>query len=644
MMTKTAGGGGRLAWVLGCAAALAASHACAAPAVTDMVVHEIFENGTKVDSLEGDVKVQGRSPSGTPLPRIDKGQVLPPGTQLGAGPAVLIELRRASPPLSVRIEPRTRITVVRSDANGASVDVLGGQAGFSLTGRLNFYFGVTAFQKVLALARGTQFSVDANRSCIGGADAPCVTVRLDEGRLNLETRRPVLLGPAARPPSASGEDETVVVVDPMNAGETRLLSLEPEKFALQFDTPQAAEAHFAQELEKARSDRNPLDVLRALRNLLVIHRLNDRHEDALMLAEEGIRLARRESDRLWEFRFLIDEAFTTWRLKRDRSAFDLFDRAFGMTDVIEAVDARTDLAALYSRYGNIRFDARNRSDPRPDIDVAEDYARRSLQLREAQAGDRPSLDLSMSHYGLGMLLRIGREDAVQASTHLERALEIRRQVLGRHDDVSTAEMMAEAALTSERVVSQGAPRCPAPGLDEPFRQVRLQFEESAAMLSRLSPDSKYRSYPAVVRRMADFRRRVGEWLEDHCRSPAAADEFRAAQADYERAIDEWARQPGNTLAERRFAFRGLGQTRLRLKEPGEAARALQQAYGLAIEERCATPPGLEAPSFKWIGELLELLAQSAAASGTADAAAAYRRTLSDVESVCRATTPREPLR
>ena len=609
-----------------------------------MVVHEIFENGTKVDSVEGDLRVQGRSPTGTALQRIDKGQVLPPGTQLGVGARVLIELKRASPPLSVRIEPRTRITVVRSDANGASVDVSDGQAGFSLTGRLNFYFGVTAFQKVLALARGTQFSVDANRHCIGDAGAPCVTVRLDEGQLNLETRRPVLLGPAARPASASGEDETVIVVDQMITGQIRRLALEPEKFALRFDTPQAAEAYFTRELEMARSDRDSLEVLRALRNLLVIRRLNDRHEGALMLAEEGIRLARREGDRVWEFRFLIDQAFTTWRLKRDRSAFDLFDRALGMTDVIEALDARTDLAALYSRYGNIRFDARNRSDPKPDIDVAEDYARRSLQLREAQAGERPSLDLSMSHYGLGMLLRIGREDAVQASTHLERALEIRRQVLGQRDDVSTAEMMAEAALARERVVSQGDLRCPAQGLDDSFDPVRLQFEESVAMLSRLSPDRKYRSYPAIVRRTADFRRRVGEWLEDHCRSPAATGEFRAAQADYERAIDEWAKQPGNTLAERRFALRGLGQARLRLQEPGEAARALQQAYALAIEERCATPPGPEAPSFKWIGELLELLGQSAAASGAADAAAAYRRTLSDVESVCRATTPRERLR
>jgi hypothetical protein len=610
-----------------------------------MVVHRIFESGTEVDSIEGDLRVQGKGPSGTPLSRIDKGQILLPGTQLGAGARVLIELKRASPPLSVRIEPRTRITVVRSDANGAAVDVSDGQAGFSLTGRLNFYFGVTAFQKVLALARGTQFSVGANRRCAGSADAPCVTVRLDEGRLNLETRRPVLLGAAVRPASAGGEDETVVVVDPMIAGETRLLSLEPEKFALQFDTPQAADARFTQELQKARSGGDSLEVLRALRNLLVIRRLNDRHEDALMLAEEGIRLARREGDRLWEFRFLIDQAFTTWRLRRDRSAFDLFDRALGMTDVIEAADTRTDLAALYSRYGNIRFDARNRSDPRPDIDVAEDYARRSLQLREAQAGERPSLDLSMSHYGLGMLLRIGREDAVQASAHLEQALEIRRQVLGQRDDVSTAEMMAEAALTREQVVSQGDLRCPAQGLDDPFAPVRMQLQESAAMLSRLSPpDRQYRSYPAIVRRTADFRRRVGEWLEDHCRSPAAAAEFRAAQADYERAIDDWAKQPGNTLAERRFALRGLGQTRLRLKEPGAATRALQQAYALAREERCATPPSPEAPSFKWIGELLELLAQSAAANGAANAAAAYRRTSSDVESVCRATTPPEPPR
>lgn len=633
------------------AACLLASVVCAAgtgssawaATGSDIVVSRIFDDGRLVDVVDGPLKVELRSPSGALTTRLEKGQVLPPQTQLAPRAGVLVELARAEPRLQVRVEPRTRLTIVRTDANGAALDVGEGQASFTLSGRLNFFFGVSAYKRVLALARGTRFTVDARGGCGGRADAPCVQVQLDEGRLDLETRRPLQLSATGPLPAATlDEDATVLVVDALVAGDRRALPLEPEQFALRFDSPQAADAHYSRDLQQARAAGDPAAVLRALRNLLVVRRLADRHDAALALADEGLQLAQREGDRLWTFRFLIDKGFIAWRLQRNRAALEPFERAFAMHDVVQDAGARTDLAALYTRYGNIRFDARDRNQPQADLAIAQDFLQRGLALREAAAGPVPTLDLSMSHYALGMLLRIGRDDAVQSSLHLQRAVQIRRQVLGDRDDVSSAEMMAEAALTAERVASEGRPACLAGGGGggadpaAPFHTARRLFEDSLAMLQRLSPDPPYRSYAAVARRSADQRRRAGDWLLAGCRADAAAQaEFIAARADYQRSLAAWARQPGNTLTERRFAWRGLGLAALQLRAWAQAEEALQQALALALDDRCSTPPGPEAPSFGWIGDVLDGLAQAADGGGQAEAAAAYRRRRADVESACR---------
>lgn len=617
-----------------------------ATSATDIVVSRIVDAGGEVATVDGPLKVQLRAASGAVTHHLQRGQVLAPLTQLSAGAGVTIELARTDPRLQLRVEPRTRLTLVRSDADGAAVDLGEGRVSFSLSGRLGFFFGVTAFKQVLALARSTRFTVDARRHCDDRPGAPCVEVVLDEGRLNLETRRPLQVGTGAGAGSGSGpasaaaalqDDATVLVVDPMSAGESRSLSLAPEQFALRFDSNQAADTHYVAELERARAGAEPAAVLRALRNLLVVRRLADRHDDALALADEGLALAQRDGDRLWEFRFLIDRAFTTWRLRRDRSALDLFERAFAMSDVIEAADTRTDLGALYARYGNIRFEARDRLRPQADLDIAEALVRRSVQLREAAPGEPPTLDLSMSHYALGLLLRIGRDDPVQSNIHLQRALEIRRQVLGGRDDVSTAEMMSEAALTLERVVADASPTCPAEGAADPYQPARLLFDDSLAMLERLSPDRPYRSFAAVARRSADLRRRSGDWLLADCHAEAAAQaEFAAARSGYERSLAAWSVQPGNTRSERRFAWWGLGRTALRQRAWADADKALQQAYTLALDERCSTPPSPEAPSFDWVAGLLELRAQAAEGGGAPEAAAAHRRLRADLAGLCGA--------
>ena len=147
------------------------------------------------------------------------------------------------------------------------------------------------------------------------------------------------------------------------------------------------------------------------------------------------------------------------------------------------------------------------------------------------------------------------------------------------------------------------------------------------MLSRLSPDADHRSIGAIARRMADFQRRLGEWFAGLGQPPAALAEYRAAERRYNEALAVFARVSNNTSAERRFAYRGLGQTYLLMNQPDNAAKALRQAFAVALQERCSSPPSPEAPSSAWIKELLELLADAAERSGDSAPAAEYRRLL-----------------
>jgi tetratricopeptide (TPR) repeat protein len=526
------------------------------------------------------------------------------------------------------------------------LDVGEGEVGLSIVGRLNFFVGVGAFKHVLALARGTRFSVAAQPGCAAGPDrprAPCVTVRLDEGRMTLETRRPLQLGSAVSVNEAAGRDETVLVGEAMRPGETRELSLAPEAFALRFDSPQQADDHYVGELERARAGRDPDALMPALRNLLVVRRLTDRHADALALAEEGLVLARAQGNEPWALRFLIDQALATWNLRRDRSAFDLFERAFEIGARLDPDAERADLAALYVRYGNIRFDARDRQNPAADIDLAERLIRRSLELRRGAPGEPPTLALSMSHYALGMLLRLGRKDAAGSSAELNRALDIRRQVLGTRDDVTTAEMMSEAALSLEALADGSPPACPGEGVADPYEPLRRLFDDSLGMLERLSPGRPYRSYAAVARRSADVRRRIGDDLQAHCSAAAIAEaQWRAARDDYRRSLTAWSQQAGNTTTERRFAWRGLAMALIALQDWRGAGQPLAEALSLTREQYCSTPPSPEAPSDRWVADLLELMARQADRVGETERADSHRRAKARPAAICGSTAGTEP--
>jgi hypothetical protein len=550
-----------------------------------------------------------------------------------------VELVRKRPPLRVTIEPRARLVVQHSDARTVRADVEEGKARFGLLGRLDF-FSVGSFSKVFAIAKGTQFSVAADPSCSGG---PCVTVALVEGRLEIETRRPVQIGPGTASSEAptDAEDRTVTLSDPLDEGQTRTIALDPAQFALRYDSWEQADRYFAAELERAATAGEPQALMRALRNWLVILRLGDRNEQALAVAARGLDLAQREGDRVWVFRFLIDQAFSTWRLRRDRTALPLFEQAFAMTDVTDARVAPVDRAALYGRYGAIRFEARNRADPGADLDAAEQWLRRGLALRESLYAGRPALDLSLSHYDLGLLQRIGRNDLVEADRHLERAVQIRREVIGSRDDVVTAEMLADLAVTKEQLVRQraGASSPVGDALLADFAQVRARFEDSLAMLRRLFPAGEHRSIAAVARRMADYHARLGDWLTEREQAGLAFVEYHEAERRYEESLAVWARVPGNTSAERRFALRGLGQVRLQLDQAANALPALRSALDLAARERCDALP--EAPSPEWVAALLERLALAAQRSAQDAAAAQYRRrqALPDGGIVCPPPAP-----
>ena len=612
---------------------LSAMLPAAAQTADAMVVRRIVVDGKPARLVDQALQITTRLPDGKEEHRLAVDQLVVQGTRITAGAGVLVEIGRDKPALRIVLEPGSRVTLQQSGPDAVRTEVGQGKASFSLLGQLDFYFGVDSFRKVFAIAKGTSFSVHAETSCAAATNDGCVTIELAEGRLELETRRPVAIASAGigardapaldKPPS--GEDDTVAVTDTMQAGEARSFALEPARFALRFDTWADADRYFGVELNHAQAQRDPPLVLRALRNALVIKRLGGRNDEAAALAAQGLALARARGDRSWEFRFLIDQAFVIWLHKRDASALPLFAQAFAMTDVTRTLLARADLASLYGRYGSIRFEARNRAQPEQDVDAAEDFMQRALQLREPAAGEAPTLDLAWSHYGLGVLLRIARNDYAQADQHFSRALALRREILGARDDIVTAQMQADAALAKEQLVYQRARELGKSfdSLTDEIGQVRRAFEESLAMLGRLFPSGDQRSIGAVARRMADFEARVGDGLRDQQRSELALDAYSASQTRYAQALAVFARvADSNTSAERRFAYLGLGKTELRLDHPAQAAEALRHAYSLALQERCAAAP--EAPSTAWVADLVERLAIASERSGAGAAAADYR--------------------
>ena len=596
--------------------------------VDPFIVRRILVDGRSVPATD---QLSWRGPDGSENRRLALDQVIVPGTRIQTGAGVLIEIERMHPVLRIVLEPGTRLTVQQNDPDAVQASVHDGTAGFSLIGRLDFYFSVNSFRKVFAIAKGTRFSIRAEPTCERGGNAGCVSVTLDEGRLDLETRRPVQIGtvPAAQPgpagQAASSTETTVTITDTMVAGERRDIALEPARFALHFASWAEAERYFAAELERASAGHDLRTLLRALRNEAVILRLGGRNDDSLAVATRGLEQARASGDRVWQFRFLIDQGFAIWQQRRDRSALPLFDAAFAMIDVTDtAAIEPADVAALYGRYGGIRFDARDRAQPGPDLDAAEDYMRRALRLREAETGADAALDQSLSHFGLGMLLRIGREDYAAADQELERAVELRIQALAGRDDLTTAQMLAEAALGKEQLIYQrdsADPRQTAARAAE-FDAVGQRFETSLGMLARVFPDRNHRPIGAIARRYGDFNERLGEWWAGRGEPAAAAAKWRFAAARYHDALEVLNRVPGNTSLERRYAYLGLGKARELLNEPAAALDAFRNARALALQEHCAAAP--ERPSLAWIDDLLGRLALAAEHAGD-PAAAEYRR-------------------
>ena len=608
-----------------------------AQSVDPFIVRRILVDGQSVSATD---QLSWRGPDGSENRRLALNQVIVPGARIQTGAGVLIEIERMHPVLRIVLEPNTRLTVQQNDPDAVQANVHSGTAGFSLLGRLDFYFGVSGFHKVFAIAKGTRFSVRAEPACEQGGGAGCVSVTLDEGRLDLETRRPVRIGPApaAQPapaaPAAGGTEATVTIAETMVAGERRDIVLDPARFALRFATWAEAERHFAAALAQAGAGHDPRALLSALRNEAVILRLGGRNEDSLAVATRGLERARATGDRVWQFRFLIDQGFAVWQQRRDRSALPLFDAAFAMTDVTDGAIAPGDVAALYGRYGGIRFDARDRARPGPDLDAAEDYTRRALRLREAETGADAALDQSLSHYGLGLLLRIGREDYAAADRELERAVELRIGALAGRDDLTTAQMLTEAALGKEQLIYQrdsADPRETAARAAE-FDAVGQRFETSLGMLARVFPDRDHRSIGAIARRYGDFNQRLGDWWAGRGETAAAVAKWRLAAVQYRDALDVLQRIPGNTSLERRYAYLGLGKAKWLLNEPAAALDAFRSARALALQERCAAAP--EAPSLAWIDDLLGRLALAAERANDA-AAAEYRRQADAGAAACR---------
>lgn len=609
-------------------------HSAAAQSPNEMRVTRLAHNGVAVDEISDPVLLVVRPPIGSPTHRLAVKDPVSAGTRIETGAGVTLVLKRELPRLEISMEAGTRLTVLQNSENAARAEVDQGRAGFSLLGRLDFYFGVGSFQRVFAVAKGTLFDVSATPSCVDAAGSPCVSIALREGRLELETRRAVLIDgtdqstdatmAGLRAPS-SGEDETVGVFESMTAGNQRTFLLDPSRFALRFNNWAEANNHFAVELESARATNDPRILVRALRNSSVILRLGDQAAKAAELSAEGLRIASAVDDRLWEFRFLIDLGFETWQQNRDRSALAYFERAFDMTDVTDSLLPRADLAALYGRYGGIRFDARDRAKPAADVDAAESFMQRALALRMSAADGRPTLDLAWSHFGLGVLLRIARGDYAEADMHLTRAVALRREILDSRDDIVTAQMLADEALGKEQLAYRRFKDLTI-SRDEfatDMMQVHAIFEESLGMLSRLFPGGENRSIGAVARRMADFQMRLGDWLGEQGMREEAQIEYQSARSNYKHALTSFANVSGNVSAEQRFAYLGLGKTELLLGQPKEALATLARANELAMRERCASAP--EAPSPTWVEDLLRRLATAAELNGDLSAAAAYIR-------------------
>lgn len=582
-----------------------------------VVVRSIVISGVASERSYGPLQVALRSPGGSDSTVLTVGQVLAPGTRITTGEGVLVELARERPAVRIVVEPRTRLTVQRSSADAMQTEVGNGSAQFSLVSRLGFYFEVSGFRKVFAIAKGTRFTVAAQPACSSGEGAPSVSLALVEGWLDVESLRPVQLG--AFGPSAR-EDASVSFNDTMQAGQRLTISLDPAQFALRFDTWVQAERFFADALAEAERSGDALALRRALRNQGVILRLGGRHAQAVAVAQRGIELAQSAGDRLWQFRFLSDQAFATWLGQRDRSALPLFERVLALADALQSQVDPADLAALYGRYGATRFEARDRTKPQADLAVAEDYLQRGLHLREALQAERPTLDLSLSHYDLGVLQRVARQDYAAAVQHFEQALAVRRSVLCGRDDVFSAEIEADMAVALALRTDATAP--PVDGVRAAYADVAQRFEHSLATLARLFPGGNYRSLGAVARRAADFHSDLGERLTAAGQAAQATDELRTAVRLYEQALTVFSRMVGNSSLERRYALRGLGDAQRLSGEPTAAAASWRGALALAEQERCNNAP--EAASDTWVQGLLQRLA-SAPADAAGAAGAATRR-------------------
>ena len=124
----------------------------------DMVVRRIVVDGTTREQVEGALQIALRGPDGKDNHRLTVGEIIGPGTRISTGASVLIEVTRARPVVRIVLEPRTRLTVQMTTPNMTQVDLAEGKASFNLISRLDFYFAVTSFRKVFAIAKGTQFS------------------------------------------------------------------------------------------------------------------------------------------------------------------------------------------------------------------------------------------------------------------------------------------------------------------------------------------------------------------------------------------------------------------------------------------------------------------------------------------------------
>ena len=581
------------------------------------------------DKLSGADQIVRESPPAAPVRALAKSELLPPGTRLSTGPGIRVGLTSRDGSVHLDVPPLSSVTLTAPGQ--ASVDK--GSVLVKLLRPLDFAFRVESLKKVVAIALGTEFSVRAEPACRQPGQpegAPCVVVELHEGRLAIETRPPLRVGsdaPTATCRGAPGEEDdtatTLSVVEPLQAGQRRVVSLDPERFGLRFATWAEAEGHFRAELGRARDGGDPQAVLRALRNLGVVLRAGDRDAAALDAAQEGLALAQRLDDRRGQLRFTIDVGFAQWRARHDRDALPWFDRALSMTDVLQSAsdadDIDLDQAALYARRGAIRFSARDRSQPGPDLTAAEADLRHALALREAAGPARSALDLPRSHYDLGVLLRIGRRDFAGAAAELRQALAQRVDAVGGCNDVLTAHILAELALAEEELGYAALATLAPPGHPGPhFDAAHQHFDQSLALLARLFPEGNNPGAARVARRAADFHRELAEVWAKQQQAAMAATERGLALQRYDQALAVVDSPAPPFQAERANALGGRGHARLDAGDLAGAQADLLAALRVWQGLRCQNSP--EAPGKPTARTLLRLLVETANQANQADQA------------------------